>query len=119
MKNRLFFFGGWERYAAARGIQVNYSVPSAKMRNGDFSEAAVANPGFVLYNPFTGGAGGAGRVQFANNTIPANLISPIWQKALTYYPVPTTRATSTATGSRTTTCRSARPATTVTTSTPS
>jgi hypothetical protein len=88
VKNRLFFFGGWERYAAARGTNVNYSVPSAKMRNGDFSEAAAANPGFVLYNPFTGGAGGVGRVPFANNTIPANLISPIWQKALTYYPLP-------------------------------
>ena len=46
--NRLFFFGGWERYAARRGTNVNYSVPSAKMRGGDFSEAAVANPGFVL-----------------------------------------------------------------------
>jgi hypothetical protein len=88
VKNRLFFFGGWERYAAARGSNVSYSVPSAKMRNGDFSEAAAANPGFVLYNPFTGGAGGVGRTPFANNTIPANLISPVWQKALTYYPLP-------------------------------
>ena len=29
-----------------------------------------------LYNPYTGGAGGVGREQFANFTIPANLISP-------------------------------------------
>jgi hypothetical protein len=88
VKNKLFFFGGWERYAAHRGTNVNYSVPSARMRVGDFTEAAAANPGFVLYNPFTGGAGGVGRTPFPNNTIPANLISPIWQKALTYYPNP-------------------------------
>jgi len=86
--NKLFFFGGWERYAARRGSQTAYSVPSLKMRAGDFSEVAAVNPGFVLYNPFTGGAGGVGRTPFPNNTIPSNLISPIWQKALQYYPTP-------------------------------
>jgi hypothetical protein len=88
VRNKLFFFGGWERYAARRGVNVNYSVPSVKMRAGDFSEAATANPGFVLYNPFTGGAGGAGRTPFPNNTIPSGLLSPIWRQALSYYPTP-------------------------------
>jgi hypothetical protein len=86
--NKLFFFGGWERYAARRGSQTAYSVPSLKMRAGDFSEVAAVNPGFRLFNPFTGGAGGVGREQFPNNTIPSNLISPIWQRALQYYPNP-------------------------------
>src|SRR6185295_10148856 len=36
VKNKLFFFGGWERYAGRRGFQQTFSVPSVKMRNGDF-----------------------------------------------------------------------------------
>jgi hypothetical protein len=88
VKNKLFFFGGWERYAARRGQQVPYSVPSVRMRAGDFSEAAAVSPSFQLFNPFTGGAGGVGRSQFPNNTIPSNLISPIWQRALQFYPLP-------------------------------
>ena len=42
--------------------------------------------GFTLYNPFTGGAGGAGRSPFANFTIPSNLISPIAKTIMGYYP---------------------------------
>ena len=36
IKNKLFFFGGWERYSGLRGTQAFYTVPSLKMRNGDF-----------------------------------------------------------------------------------
>jgi hypothetical protein len=86
--NKLFFFGGYERYGAARGVQIPYAVPTLKMRAGDFSEVAAVSPSFRLYNPFTGGAGGAGRTQFPNNVIPPNLISPIWQRALQFYPNP-------------------------------
>jgi hypothetical protein len=88
VRNKLFFFGGYERYGARRGVQIPYAVPTLKMRNGDFSEVASVNPNFVLFNPFTGGAGGVGRTPFANNVIPSNLISPIWQKALQFYPSP-------------------------------
>jgi hypothetical protein len=90
IKNRIFFFGGWERYAARRGQNVTYSVPSVRMRNGDFSEVSAINPAFRLYNPFTGSAGGVGREQFANGTIPSNLISPVWRRALDFYPAPNT-----------------------------
>jgi hypothetical protein len=90
IKNKLFFFGGWERYAARRGLNLTYSVPSVRMRNGDFSEVSAINPAFRLYNPFTGGAGGVGREPFPNNTIPSNLISPVWRRALDFYPSPNT-----------------------------
>ncbi|HEY6548128.1 MAG TPA: carboxypeptidase-like regulatory domain-containing protein, partial [Vicinamibacteria bacterium] len=79
IRNKLFFFGAWERYQARRGTQATYSVPSLRMRNGDFSEVAAAYPNFRIYNPFTGAAGGVGREQFPNNTIPSNLISPVWR----------------------------------------
>jgi outer membrane receptor protein involved in Fe transport len=88
VKNKLFFFGAWERYQARRGTQVTYSVPSLRMRNGDFSEVAPQSPGFRLYNPFTGTAGGVGREQFPNDTIPSDLISPVWRDILNFYPEP-------------------------------
>ena len=53
-----------------------YGVPTAKMRAGDFSEVAAAYSSFKLYNPFTGGAGGVGREQFANYTIPGEPDQP-------------------------------------------
>jgi len=90
IKNKLFFFGGWEKYSGLRGTQAFYTVPSLKMRNGDFSEVAARFPTFRLYNPATGSAGGAGREQFPNATIPANMISPIWKNALQFYPTPNT-----------------------------
>ena len=90
VRNKLFFFGAWERYQARRGSQATYSVPSLRMRNGDFSEVAAAYPNFVLYDPATGGAGGVGRTPFPGSVIPANRISPVWQQLLNFYPVPNT-----------------------------
>jgi outer membrane receptor protein involved in Fe transport len=88
--NKLFFFGAWERYAARRGLQQAYSVPSLKMRNGDFSEVVAAYPSFRLYNPLTGGAGGVGRELFPGAVIPGGMLSPIWREALGFYPEPNT-----------------------------
>jgi hypothetical protein len=90
VRNKLFFFGAVERYQARRGTQATYSVPSLRMRAGDFSEVAAAIPSFRLYNPHTGGAGGVGRELFPNSVIPANLISPIWNQVLNFYPQPNT-----------------------------
>jgi hypothetical protein len=88
LKDKLFFFGAWERYQARRGFQDTYVVPTARMRAGDFSEVAAASPAFRLYNPFTGGAGGVGREQFPNYQIPANLLNPTAQKILADWPAP-------------------------------
>jgi hypothetical protein len=90
VRNRLFFFGSVERYQARRGSQATYSVPSLRMREGDFSEVNAVTPSFRLYNPFTGGAGGVGREQFPNNVIPSHLLSPVWRQALNFYPRPNT-----------------------------
>jgi len=89
-KNSLFYFGSWERYQARRGQQATYAVPSLKMRNGDFSEVAPVSPGFRLFNPFTGGAGGTGRAEFPGAIIPSGLISPVWRDILSFYPEPNT-----------------------------
>ena len=76
VKNKLFFFGSWERYSRDNKFNQTFGVPTARMRAGDFSEVAAAYSSFRLYNPYTGGAGGAGREQFANYTIPGEPDQP-------------------------------------------
>lgn len=89
-RNRIFYFGSWERFQDRRGINQNLTVPTAKMRAGDFSEVAAARSNFKLYNPFTGSANGTGREQFAGYVIPSNLISPTAQAVNAFYPLPNT-----------------------------
>ena len=55
------------------------------MRAGDFSEVAAKFPNFRLFDPASGAAGS--RTQFPGSVIPGNRISPIWQKALQFYPL--------------------------------
>jgi hypothetical protein len=74
LKNRLFYFASWERYDTKRPTLYTYSVPTAKMRAGDFSEVAAAYPTFKLFNPFSGVAG-VGREQWADNKIPASYLT--------------------------------------------
>lgn len=89
-RNKLFYFASWERFQDRRGINQILSVPTAKMRAGDFSEVAARYATFRLYNPFTGGSGGVGREQFAGFVIPSNLITSIAQGVNAYYPLPNT-----------------------------
>jgi hypothetical protein len=88
VKNKFFYFGSMERYQENRQLRQNLTVPTAKMREGDFSEVAAKYPTFRLYNPFTGGANGTGREEFANFVVPANLISPVARSVMAYYPSP-------------------------------
>jgi hypothetical protein len=92
MRNKVFYFGSFERFADRRGSLANYGVPTARMRNGDFGEVAAAYANFRLYNPATGGPGGVGRELFPNNTIPASMINPISREVLGCYPMPNTTA---------------------------
>jgi hypothetical protein len=84
-KNKLFYFGSWERYDTKRPITYTYSVPTAKMRAGDFSEVAAAYPAFKLFNPFSGTAG-VGREQWTDNKVPSQYLSSIAQNVLAFYP---------------------------------
>jgi hypothetical protein len=88
LKNKLFFFGSWERFQDRRGTQSTYGVPTAAMRAGDFREVAAAYSNFRLYNPLSGGGVPANRQQFPNFIIPSALISPIAQQVMQYYPAP-------------------------------
>ena len=88
VKNHVFFFGSMERYQERRSARQNLTVPTALMRQGNFTEVAAKYPTFRLFNPFTGGAGGVGRSEFSNFTIPSGMISAEAQKVMAYYPSP-------------------------------
>ncbi len=88
VRNRFFYFASFESFQDRNTSNVNYGVPTAKMRNGDFSEVAASYAGFRLYNPLSGGPGA--RELFPNSTIPGSLIDPIARGVLAFYPQPNT-----------------------------
>jgi len=92
VKNRLFYFGSYERFKEERGLQETFSVPTARMRQGDFSEVLAQYPNFRIYDPLTGDAAGNNRAVFPNGIVPANRISAIAQKINETYPAPNTTA---------------------------
>src|SRR3954466_4261123 len=87
VRSKLFFFGDYQRTIDNSGYVVRTIVPTAAMRNGDFS--AVSQH---IYDPATGDVGGNNRAQFANNQIPADRISPIAKQLLAFIPLPNTAA---------------------------
>ena len=70
IKNKLFFFGDWERYRLVQDINSTVSVPPMAIRNGDFSSVNT-----IIYNPTTGNPNGTGRMPFAGNKIDPSLLS--------------------------------------------
>jgi hypothetical protein len=86
MRKHGFFYVTYDKYHGRAGINPNFlTIPTLKMRSGDFSELAVP-----IYNPLTDSActsvtSGTTttpycRTKFAGNVIPTALISPIAQK---------------------------------------
>ena len=91
--NKLFFFSSYEGYRNEEGILLRRTVPTAAMRNGDFSDFRNQTTGAVvpiydpwtqcgINNPGTGAYNGdcgtvPNRLQFPGNMIPANRINPI------------------------------------------
>lgn len=95
VRNRLFFFGGYEGYFGKRTQYTFFTVPNAALRAGDFSNALNANGTLQrIYDPMSGDlATGAGRVQFENNAIPVDRINPIARTLLQMYPMPNVEGT--------------------------
>jgi hypothetical protein len=93
IKNKLFFFGGYEGLFERQNRNSLFTVPTADQLAGDFSgEAAYlaqnGNPNWQLYDPSTGNPDGTGRTPFAGDKIPAGQISPIAQKVQELLPAP-------------------------------
>jgi Carboxypeptidase regulatory-like domain len=69
-KNRTFAFGAYQGYKINQGATYLSTVPSARMRAGDFSEINR-----TIYDPLTG-------QPFAGNIIPLNRFNPTSRKIL-------------------------------------
>lgn len=72
LKNKLFFFTGWEGLRERVNRSRIQTVAPADMRRGDFSAY-----NFPIYDPSTGTADGRNRTPFAGNLLPASRLSPI------------------------------------------
>jgi hypothetical protein len=105
-KNKTFFFVDGEQKFQRRGIANTGVVPSAAMRNGDYTNDPFGNPATSnITNPNTGtrflcdasgtaipGNADGSQTAVAGsapcNKIPGNLIDPIGQALLNLYPAP-------------------------------
>src|SRR5262245_59871367 len=98
-KNHLFFMSNFEGYRDRKQAQTPYSVPSAAMRNGDFSEL-LASLGAInsqtgqrtnmIVDPTQCVVVGTTRTcnPFPGNVIPAARINSTAKKLLEFYPEP-------------------------------
>ena len=77
-----FFFVNYEGVRQVNPGETTLTVPTAKMRDGDFSETAT-----TIYDPLTIDAGGR-RLPFPSNRIPTSRFNPVAVKLLSFYPLP-------------------------------
>ena len=83
IKNRLFYFGGWEGTGERVSRNGLFTVPNPDQRQGDFNAYRT-----VIYDPATGNPDGSGRTTFANNRIPLARQSAITRKLQEWIPLP-------------------------------
>ena len=90
-KNKSFFFFAWERFSLRQASNELVAVPTAAMRNGDFS-GLINGAGVqqVIYDPNTTQAGTLQRTPFPNNTIPLTRESPLAKTLYAATPLPQT-----------------------------
>ncbi len=89
VRNRTFFWYAQEGYGSNTTRNGNLRFPTARERNGDFSQSFnSAGQLVVIYDPLTGDASGNNRTPFPGNIIPANRISPITRNMLNHFPMP-------------------------------
>ena len=86
IKGKTFFFGDYDGFRQRLGRVFVNTVPTLKMRQGDFSEV----PGGI-FDPATTVQNGSAftRQQFPGNTIPQNRWDPVTAKLINAYPLPT------------------------------
>jgi hypothetical protein len=93
-RRKTFFIYGYETLPEARPRNNGTpTVPSEKMRNGDFSELLAIGPQYQIYNPFTRRAVANGRFQqdpFVGNIIPRQLMNPVSLQVLEFIGRPRT-----------------------------
>jgi hypothetical protein len=87
--DRTFFFVAYEGLKDEFPEPDQFTVPTARMRNGDFGE--LLGQGIIIYNPFSGTRLENGRIQrtpFPGNVIPQELLNPVARNYLNLFPTP-------------------------------
>ena len=88
-RNKTFFFVAGEAYRDGQSQNNTLHVPTAAMRNGDFSNFRDAQGRMIpIYDPLTTDANG-NRQPFPGNIIPANRINPVGRALVNALPLPT------------------------------
>jgi hypothetical protein len=82
-KDKLFYFASFEGTFDRENASRLATVPTAAMKQGDFS--ASANP---IYDPSTGNPDGSGRTAFPNNRIPSDRFNSITKRLADLLPDP-------------------------------
>lgn len=90
-RNKSFFFVAFERFSLRQASNELVTVPTAAMRNGDFS-GLVNGSGILqqLYDPNSTQPGTYERTPFPNNQIPLSRISPLAKTLYAATPLPQT-----------------------------
>ncbi|HEY8462212.1 MAG TPA: carboxypeptidase-like regulatory domain-containing protein, partial [Blastocatellia bacterium] len=91
-RNRTFFFFNYGGYRTAQSESVEVSVPTARMRNGDFSEL-LTDPKILeffggpvrIYDPRMPAGQ---REAFPGNVIPESAIDPVGRNFINLFPLP-------------------------------
>ncbi len=78
-KNKTFFFADYEGFRLTSGVTFVSTVPTMKMRGGDFSELSVP-----IYDPTT-----TPRTAFPGNVVPSSRLDAIALNYMALYPTPT------------------------------
>jgi trimeric autotransporter adhesin len=89
IRGKTFFWGAGEAYRDNQSQNSVLHVPTAAMRNGDFSNLFDSQGRqIIIYDPLTTDANG-NRQPFPGNVIPANRINPVGRAFLSALPLPT------------------------------
>jgi trimeric autotransporter adhesin len=88
LRSKMFFWFAAEGYRDNQYQNSDMHVPTAAMRNGDFSRLTDANGRpIIIYDPLTTNANG-NREPFQGNIIPANRINPVGRALASALPLP-------------------------------
>ena len=83
VRNKTFFMASFEHLRDVQPEPASYTVPTEKMRAGDFSEFTTQ-----IFDPATATGTGGTRTAFGNNAIPTGRINPVAAAYAALYPLP-------------------------------
>lgn len=83
VRNKLFFFFATEWLDRRESRTINHTLPTLKMRRGDFTELSSS-----IFDPLTFDPETRAREPFANNTVPESRFDRIGSEVLQFYPDP-------------------------------